>query len=427
MIRFPTPLIIELRRGPGLYALPILIAAGGISAWQEMATPSVWTYATQGVAASVRLAAPVATGVAAWAGVRGRRCGTLHVERLGARTPAAGPILEAAALICWAVGAYVLLGGAIFLWTATRATWGGPNWSWVAATGLGLALTVALGFFVGRMLPWRFTPLGAAVVHYIAIVWHASHADSAWYFLLPETIQVWLPFDQLDNTIFFGQMLWYSGCLLLLAGISLWLSRSATRQTSIVAIAGLTLATAGVVAVTSERDFYQLNEHMVWTCVGNAPQVCVHPAFTASQDAVAARVRPVADRLENTPFALQRVEQRPRGIGSAPTPGAVAFALDAPRSGDLRDVSVDVAANAFGIVDSCSEQARKRRSGEPWAYARILVAWASGNSTSFAGDNEQLERDRRWFDRLELAQRRAWLASRTAKIRTCTLGPADFR
>lgn len=113
---------IELRRGPGRWMFPLLVAVGVFAGSQQTLTAAVWTYATQAAAGSIRLAGPLAAGVAAWAGLRSRRRRTFAVESGAARPPAALPAVECAAIVVWTLAALALPTALLFGYTALHAT-----------------------------------------------------------------------------------------------------------------------------------------------------------------------------------------------------------------------------------------------------------------------------------------------------------------
>lgn len=421
-----TALRIELRRGPGLWVLPVLIAVGAFAARSNMRTVAVWTYATAAVASAGLLMAPVAAGVAAWAGGRARRRHLRHVVLLAAREPLAGPAVECCAVaVCVAVG-YLAVASTILTWAALTASWGGPSWLWLAGVGCGLLAATALGYAAGFLVAKRLTPFFTAVLTYLLIAWNLAEDGRWWHFLFPATAELWLPFDGLHRVTLLGQIAWLSG----LAVLPLALLALAVRS-RLAVVASLTAAAvvamglgAGLLASGGGR-FTDFNRDLVWRCEGTAPEVCIHPAFAASLGAMRSRADTVAGRLRHTPFAIRRVEQRPRGVGGQPTRGAIAYALDAPATGDYDSAALDIATGALGVDASCLRPDSPPPAG--LAMAQLLVAWAADDGLAFTPADSQQRQALAWFKARSLAGQQAWVTAHAAAIRSCSLTPGDFR
>ncbi|HST66360.1 MAG TPA: hypothetical protein VLM05_14340, partial [Mycobacteriales bacterium] len=166
-----------------------------------------------------------------------------------------------------------------------------------------------------------------------------------------------------------------------------------------------------------------------WTCGGTAPQVCLHPAFVGSREALDADFRSVYRRLDGTPFAFTRVEQRPRGIGSrTDSSNTVAFAIDDPVHADYADAVVDVAANALTGGQQCVQEPDAAPSSTTGiALEQVLVAWAAGFPSVVSSGDPAATAAFAEYTALSGPAQRAWLALHVDAVRHCTLTSADFR
>lgn len=180
------------------------------------------------------------------------------------------------------------------------------------------------------------------------------------------------------------------------------------------------LAALAVSLVGSNHQYSLINRHIVFSCAGTAPEVCLHPAFESGTAAITREFAAVQSRLAPTPFALRRVEQRPRGMGSAPSPGAVPFGLDAFRQQDIAEAAIEVVGYEFG-ARSCGPRLTTE---SPW-LAMIVQAWANGQ-----GGFQPLDGTERTaasgFDALSEQQKQHWITLQADALRTCTLTARDF-
>ncbi|MCZ7421654.1 MULTISPECIES: hypothetical protein [unclassified Micromonospora] len=386
-------------------------------------TDTVWAYATGAVTSAPVLMAPLAVGTAAWAGGRSQRRGARHAWLLAGRDPAQAPLVEAGVLVACATVAYALVAAVTLLSTANAATWGGPFWWWLASAGIGFAATVAIAYGVGVLLPGPFTPFAAALVTYLATTWNLGQYGT-WYALFPFTIELIPPFSAPHTPTMRGQLLWFTGLGFLALALVAAKVRSSTRVVIPAIGASLALALSGAATVIGENGRYvDVNRHIIWSCSGSSPEVCIHPAFATSLTPISQRAQAISQRLAPTPFAISRVEQRPRGVGGQPTPGAIAYALDAPATHHYDRASLDIAIAALG-VDSCGHGPQRDRTAH--AMAQLLVAWAVGDENLFTPRDPGHRQAKARFLNLSMTGQQQWLTAHANAVRTCSLTPQSF-
>ncbi len=427
-----TGLALELRRGPGkLLVIPLALVGVLVIRQAIPPGPAVWPAVVSALALGMVAMGPVAGGVAALAGTRSHRRRTDTLELLATRGPAAAGLAELGALLVWVSGAFVLVLGATYLPAAATATWSGPDGLRSLTTGVGLLLEVVIGYVLGRLVPSRLTPAVVALVFYGLVGYiDASRTLFRWSLLLPVNLQFADEFSILNRTAFIGQLVWYLGLgLLVAAGWAVGRqSRSAVAGAALAVGAATTVAGLVVLLPQNGRATFPAAP-AVWDCAGSAPEVCLHPAFASAAPAVTAAVTPVAGRLAGTPFAIRRAEHRPRGIGSIPSPGAVAFALDDTAPGSIRLVSQELAVNALGDQESCFTDTGL---ASGYDLAQLVAAWVAGDPSLYqpTPDSPSTTADhaaQRWFAGLHQTRRRAWLTRNEQAIRACTLRPSAFR
>jgi hypothetical protein len=187
---------------------------------------------------------------------------------------------------------------------------------------------------------------------------------------------------------------------------------------------------AGVIGLrVDDGGFWTLNTKIEWVCSGAAPQICLHPAFAPSRSALTEQFTAVQRRLGGTPFAFDRIEQRPRGVGSQPNSGtAVAFALDDPEQTDYADAVVGLAANALTGGQQCTQTAPDAAgpSAQSISLEQVVVAWAASDARVIP-DDAVAQEHAGWFNALSAQARQAWLRRHAEAVRRCSLVPADFR
>lgn len=423
-----TGLALELRRGIGKWlCLPLaVIGIFGAQPYLEGGA-SIWPISASALALSVQLAGPLAAGAAAHAGSRSRRHRTDSLELLSAKHPSSAALAEVVALQVWFLTAFLIVTLAIYVPTAMEATWSGPPVLRTVVIALGLALIVTVAFIVGRALPHRFTPIFAAFLTYAVIVLGYSGIGYSYGLFSPADLNVYDQYRGPKLSVLRGQFLWYTG----LAGTVFigWAYTRAPGKKLIGALAS-TLAVVAVGAATLAGQHGQAYGPMAasnWSCEGDGVELCIHPAMSKGRQSLETVIDPIAARLVDTPFAVSRLEQRPRGIGSKPTAGALAFALDDLRSSSLRGAGQDVAVNALGLTpELCLTEGGEYKEG--YALAQIVTTWiVSGETRDFLAMTAGEKKAVAWFDRLSEDQRRFWLREHEARIKDCDLTTDDFR
>lgn len=422
-----TGLTLELRRGLGRWLVLPLSLFGALYAYQIVPSgPPVWPVMDTALATSVVLTGPLAAGFAALAGTRSHRRHTEAMEQLAARGPAAAGISELIALILWVLVAFTAVLCSLYLPAALNATWSGPDALRMVTAALGLVLCVVVGFIAGRVIPSRLTPAVVAIVIY-ALDQQLTSSSSTyqWALFLPINAGFSDEFSRLNRSTFAGQLLWYVGiALLLTAGWAIRRTAWNPAKLALVA-AGLALSTTGVVVLIPQHGHYlRAGDYAIWTCRGSSPQICLHPALVTAFPAVVPALMPVVDRLTGTPFAIHRAEQRPRGVGSIPTSGAVGFALDDTRPGSIALAGQELSINALGDQDTCFAV---DATSTGYELAQLVGAWAAGDASLYTPTSPASSAARSWFLRLNDTARRGWLTRHEKEIRSCTLRYSAFR
>jgi hypothetical protein len=133
----------------------------------------------------------------------------------------------------------------------------------------------------------------------------------------------------------------------------------------------------------------------------------------------------MASRTAGTPFAASRFEQRPRGIGSQPTPGALSFAMDEPIPAAVPDAVVGAAVSLLN-ADSCGLAAKLSSA----RVEQTIVEWVSGQAV--VGPDQSLPDPAvdtivNNFNGLIEPAKRAWLTQHAQAIRTCSFVATERR
>ncbi len=423
------PQRVEFRRGLGK-ALFVALLVGGIPgvATRLSTQAEDWPAAVMLLVNDGLILGPLAIGVSAYAGARWKRSGTGWLEQESPLSKLRAARLELLSLMLWSVLGYSITALVCFAPALVVGTWSGPDLPRTFAAFAGVAAQVVIGYFVGRVAPFRLTPplLAAVSFSLVAVVQSAPNPDSLVFFLPVNTDS----FDFYNRTrpmVSYYEVLWYSSCALVVT--ALWYIRSTWRLLA-VAVLGASVA----VAIGSARLVTSLgnraNQHGVFVafdCQGSQPVICTHPATSRGQPVLRRKFRRSVSLLAGTPFAVARAEQRPRGLGSKPTPGSVGFGLDDRSATSLEEAYVEFAHNAITQRASCTTAGGLVAPGTSKDAATLIAA--VGDRVAFGIDrtpstfsastevNQAITKIRSMSD----DDFRAWLQREGTAIRTCTV------
>jgi hypothetical protein len=399
---------IELRATPTRWVVPWLVAGGLFVAWSTLYPGvSYWPNALAAAAGSVALTGPAAAAVMALVGRRDHHAGV--VRRLSVRS--AGPLAVAPI----AAGATMVLAGHVVILTTVIVAVGRPG-SWgpidpwaVAAPFVALVVYAAVGYLAGRVAPFILTAPAAAITLY-GVVTLATDRQAPWGFLAPyqlHIIDVWSAW----RAGFFAELTVWLGLLaLLLVGAAAVANdrRPALLAGTVVLAAGAGWAAATV--VSRGEIFYQPGiPDFEYVCQGIGPEVCVHPAFAPGID----------ERMAATPGRLDRLEQRPRGVGQDAGIGSVAFHLDGLTDAELSGLVPEL---VLSRLDRGACDAALSTTPDSVAATDVVSSYLiTGRAESWGG----AERLGDALNRADPGTRSQWLSDHWDRYLTCSLDPDD--
>jgi hypothetical protein len=162
--RRPAPLVarilrMEIRHSTFVWGLPLLAVLFIYDPFRTaVAYPDLWP-----LRATVVLnkfwpdCVPFTAGFSAWAGSREGRRRVFDLLATTARPAWTRQLCSFAGTLAWVLGAYLAGTAAVYVKTATAATWGGPPVWPVVAGATALTAVCALAFTLGAVFPGRFT------------------------------------------------------------------------------------------------------------------------------------------------------------------------------------------------------------------------------------------------------------------------------
>ncbi|WP_207943062.1 hypothetical protein [Actinomadura sp. KC345] len=406
---------LDARRTALLVAVPVLTVVGTAAAVLSLC-PSVayWDNAVVALVNAVRFLGPVAAGLAAWTAVRERPLD--YLRDLTARSPATGVLFDLLLLSAAALVSYATVAAVVAAVTLAQGGAGHLHPAGVAAGAGSLVLHVVAGYLAGRAVPHRAT---AALVLTVTALWAGLRVPGmSWWSLLPPAAfdQIAL-FTTLRPQVLVHQATWTAGLITaLILGYVMW----ATRRFLIVlplltALAATSAATLGLHGSGGTTVAPMAAEPV---CREWPLTVCVHPALSDALPRLTAAATPLAARLDDTPGAFTRVEQRPAWTPVSVADGVATVHLD-------QDLSPGYAARAVRQISrSIRDAATCAASPEsPNGYRALVDAWLLGDAPPAIADTRAAGRFASWSE----MERRAWLRLNFAAYRSCALGPADFR
>jgi hypothetical protein len=346
---------LEIKHSPVVWALPVLGVIFYFDTYRTAVglTPTWANHASVITGHMLTYICVFGAGLGAWTGTREGRRKTGDLLATTARAAWARQATVLAATAFWMVLAFLAEAAAIYVQTASQATWGGPP-LWPVAVGVVCTTTAcAIGFTVGTLFPGRFTaPIIAVVVFVLEFVGFKA-VDSTYGFRfsggshavltpgqgLPHLVEAGV-FYGIPPDVSIAQLIFIGGLLLVTAGL-LALSPATrvpgVRGLSLAAAGGRALAVLAAVAVAAgvaaSATAYSLagtaqlsnltgnweipalhdvasNGPVPYTpvCTSTAFPVCIHPAFDGYLDAVSAALQPAAAEVAGLPGAPVRAE-----------------------------------------------------------------------------------------------------------------------
>lgn len=263
------------------------------------------------------LCAPLAIAGGCWLGGHDRRRGTLELQATTPRSPLRRTLLACAPAACWPAAGYLLAAAVCLTATWPAANAGHPFLSMTLADAAALAAFGAVGFALGRVLPWRLAAPFLAVLTYVAMGMMAYvDDDNAIRWLSPANTHD-QPWDQPVWWAGLVQTLWTTS----IAATTLFLLAARRR---ILALAPLTVAIlAAVLLMRTAGGVWQPNTTLAaQVCTDGTPQVCVARVHRGLLPRITAEVQAVRAKLTGVPGVPERFAEAPfRTIGARPPHG----------------------------------------------------------------------------------------------------------
>ena len=405
---------LDARRTALLVAVPVLTVVGTAAAALSLC-PSVayWDNAVVALVNAVRFLGPVAAGLAAWTAVRERPLD--YLRDLTARSPATGVLFDLLLLSAAALVSYATVAAMIAAVTLAQGGAGYLHPAGVAAGAGSLVLHVVAGYLAGRAVPHRAT---AALVLTVTALWAGLRVPGmSWWSLVPPAAfdQIAL-FTTLRPRVLVHQAAWTAGLITaLILGYVMW----ATRRFLIVLplLAALAATSAATLGLHSSGGTTVAPTAAEPVCREWPLTVCVHPALRDALPRLTAAVTPLAARLDDTPGAFTRVEQRPAWTPVSVMDGVATVHLDQDLSPGFAARAVRQISRSLRDAGTCAASPES-----PDGYRALVDAWLLGEDPPAIPDAHAARRFASWNE----AERRAWLRFNFAEYRSCTLGPADF-
>jgi len=299
----------------------LLLAVAGAIAWLIwdgwMPGLVLWARTSQRIAFSVAIVGPLVTAFACWAAGQSRRRGLNDLLDSTALPTPYATAASIAGVIAWGLVSFFACAGVAMLWTATRATWGGPDWRLMAVAAGAIVVCGLVGALAGRISANRVLPALMALggVAFIAaplglgIVAIEMFSPLA---VIYEMTRTW--FYEVDGAIVGAHLRWLAALGGTLAvAVVFWPVRGWLSRGLLVVGAVLTVVTAMPLYGWRTPEVMPEDQRLIAyepTCATDTVTICVHPAFESLLDEAAplieAFVQPIAG-LDGVPT---RFEQR---------------------------------------------------------------------------------------------------------------------
>jgi hypothetical protein len=441
-------LAIESRRTVATWLAPPL----AVIAWLSVSgtvrnSVFYWPEASATIARTAVLAGPFMAGVAAWMAGRQARSRLGDLLETTPRPDFARDLVAWLATTTWGLLAYAALGGYLAARAWRAAEWGGPDPWLIGAGALATVAYAAVGYALGRALPYRLTAPLLAVGTFLA-QYLLAYADRLG--ALPGRARFLSPAANWWSSVWFGalprilpaQVLFFAGLtglsLALLAwGLRRWRSLPAALATLLSFT--LTVGGAGYAMVRTPANLTPLVETAPLlsyepVCSADPFPVCVHPSARERLPELSRQANAILAPLVGLRGFPPRAEQtgydwRTRE-GTWPT-DVIPFQETTPTKSLVLDTTL------FNLIENAvappptSGVRNRRLEGAQVAITRWL--WRQAGLTPinlfgpcdrppYAATCAATER----FARLDPATQRAWLATNLVPLREGRLRLEDL-
>jgi hypothetical protein len=429
----------EIRASSLRWSMLAIIAAD-VLAVLTMHTSGVWIWSDvdSGLGAAGTLAAPIATGVAAFEAQRRFGNGMRRRARSSVR-PASAVVVHAVVTLAWvAVAVLSVALGFVAVYAAVRASGTFDPW-WAVAGGAGIIAAAAIGYAAGALVRSRLIAPLAAVAVYLGSVLVSSLQFSGWYWtsqLYPATLRESSAFDTTISRTFQGQTIWYLGvALVLLAAVVVIVNgRVVSAAFAIVAIAALFAGATIVHGTNGQAVRSDPGSAGPRTCERstNGVEVCVLAAYASALPELTARFGKLYGITQGTGLEFPgRLEHLPRGIGGDPPAGSAALHLDALGPNSIGQDSVAAAIVEFvqsEIVCRDNRDYQDTPDGGIWMLPVTALLGADGRlgPALVVGDTARPQQALDTLLAMTDDQLRDWLDAHADAIHECMLGASDY-
>jgi hypothetical protein len=240
-----------------------------------------------------------------------------------------------------AVG-YALAIIVIAAWAEARGYYGDFSVTWLVGLLCSLVLASSFGYAVGAVTPARwFVGPAVALAFYVGYVALAlARVRYGVQALYPASVELDDVFVQPVVATIIGRSVLHIAlsALLLLLVVAPALSRRSLIGGA-VALLAVSLA-SGSVVVAADGHMATARNPGVFTCVGEAPELCLNPGYARAAGALQTEFTRVGVITEGTGLVAPRLEQNVQGIGDEPSPGARSVYLE--QWADAADLSFSV-------------------------------------------------------------------------------------
>ncbi|MEV7481134.1 hypothetical protein [Streptomyces halstedii] len=416
---FLTPVRIELARSGFLWFVPVLVCVGVAIAWHTL-RPGVayWPSTITSANASVVITGPLVAGMATWLGAREKRRGLAYLRALSPRADWLYPAAELIAVLAWTALSYAVVLLTVALRTSFMGATGRFSLSAALAGAMGLCLHAVAGYAVGRCWHGRIVPPLVAIGAFVITLYGSNGYGSSWYLLFPVLIDDPDPFSAWQPGLYWRQLLWLFALVALVTSLCFAAVSRSRALLACVAMSAALAVTGGYVTWQLRGVYFEPGEpDFTYACRQGTVTVCVNPTFRAALPELDESFAEISGKLDGTPGEITRLEQRPRGVGGAASPGAHAIHMDNLGPGWLGEVRSEFLQELVD-QDACMDAEE-----DAYLLTESVASWMAdevvpeSSRSAYASDHL---RD------LSPEESRAWLNAHFTQFRECSLDSSDF-